>query len=739
MVNTHRKEDLKHRRRRKINIVSGIGVLIILVVLTILEYHWLEQSSPAILALLNFNVVLLILLLVLIFRNLIKLFVEQSRHKSGSRFRTKLVLAFTILTLVPTVFLALIGTNLMANAIQNWFDPQVGQFVDDSMEIARLAHRDFEELAVRLTGIIARRLSETSDEGHSLFEKGNPECRALAEELRNAFSLDALQVFGPGHQEYCRAVIRDMPSGIFVSPPEQSMQTLEDTGEFIRIIPLGSDELIQAGRMVWTSDNRNILGAVVIHLRISGPLTSRIRSIQTNYETYKQQKQSIRPTQGLYVSIFLLISLTVLFAALWVSLYFARQISEPLSHLSNATAELAHGNYDVRLDIQALDEFGDLVRSFNSMTEELRINRNIIQKTTTALQDRNREIEARRSELEVILSTIKAGVIALDVNGYIRVINAAACGFLGVESKRVIDHDYASAFTARPLKPVIEILNRVYLDKYKVFQNEIQLESGSRLCTYSINVTPLYDGSGEFNGVVIVLNDLTHLLRIQRIAAWREVARRLAHEIKNPLTPIQLNTQRMQKKFHENASDFSSVFESSTAGILNEVQGLRQLLDEFSQFARMPEASLQPGDINAIITQTTRLYEGETGIDIRLKLDTSIPEVMMDTSQMKRVLVNLIDNAVEAMNGQGIIDIRTSYDAVVDKVRFEVGDTGPGVPERDKNMLFLPYFSTKGSGSGLGLAICSRIITDHEGSIRVTDHGVCGALFIVELSPVTAV
>jgi len=272
-----------------------------------------------------------------------------------------------------------------------------------------------------------------------------------------------------------------------------------------------------------------------------------------------------------------------------------------------------------------------------------------------------------------------------------------------------------------------------------VFQNEIQLESGSRFSTYAINVTPLVSGTGDFNGVVIVLNDLTHLLRIQRIAAWREVARRLAHEIKNPLTPIQLNTQRMQRKFQESSDDFPSVFEACTTSIINEVQGLRQLLDEFSRFARMPEASLQPGNLNDIVAQATELYSGKAGIIIQLSLNDIIPDVMLDASQMKRVLINLIDNAIEAMDGRGTIDIRTSYDAVIDKVRLEVGDNGRGVPDRDKNKLFLPYFSTKGGGSGLGLAICSRIVTDHEGSIRLTDNHPTGARFVIELPPVVSV
>ncbi|MBN1296863.1 HAMP domain-containing protein [bacterium] len=733
----------KHRKRRQTTILAGIAVVGLLVILSILEYHWLAKTHPAILALLNFNVILLILLIFLIFRNLIKMYVERSRQKEGSRFRTKLVLAFTILTLVPTLLLALIGTNLIATAVQNWFDPQIGQFVDDSMEIARMAHHQFERRVELIGSAISaqqqREPEKTIDPADGKKVRAEAllvDCHKWADRIRTDFSLETVQVFSNSGKELCRSAPENLPTGVFAVDPVAS--TNGSPGWFTRIVPIGSDELIQHSRRIqpiesdWGPDAPAI---IVIGMKIPGSLASRIRSIQSNYEAYKQQKQVIRPTQGLYVSIFLLISLTILFAALWVSLYFARQISDPIAHLSRATMELARGNYDVRLDIQALDELGDLVRSFNSMTGELRNSRNIIQRTTAELTDRNREIDARRSELEAILSTIKAGVIALDGSGCIRVINAAATAFLSVDARRVTHTVYDQAFAARHLKPIVDILDRIFVDRYKVFQSEIQVETGSRLSTYAINVTPLVTGSGEFSGVVIVLNDMTQLLRMQRIAAWREVARRLAHEIKNPLTPIQLNTQRLQKKFHEKAVDFEQVFESATQSIVDEVQGLRRLLDEFSQFARMPEARLQPGRIDEIIAQSTALYAAKTGIVLTVESGEEIPDVNLDAGQMKQVMVNLIDNAVEAMHGEGQITIRTSYDPVIDKVRVEVSDSGPGVPEQDRNKLFLPYFSTKGSGSGLGLAICSRIVTDHEGGIRVKENVPTGARFIIELPP----
>ncbi|MCD4654384.1 HAMP domain-containing protein [bacterium] len=715
-----------HKRRRQRNIfIAGI-VFVLLILLSIAEYTWLNKTSPTILALLNFNVLLLFLLIFLILRNLIKLYIERSQQSAGSRFRTKLVLAFTILTLVPTVILAFIGTNLIANAIENWFDPQVSQFVDDAMEIARLSHKHFETHALHIADIVTEQICPIIDKSPEL-------CQAQLNSIHIQYLLDAVQIFDAKGQEICRVSDENLPSGVFISAEDLVFEKHLKSKKFVWIAQVGTGEIIQASKQISLPEHTDPAGIIIISIRITAPLSSKIRSIQHSFEAYQQQKQSIRPTQGLYISTFLLISLTILFSALWVAIYLARQISEPLAHLSNATRELARGNYDYKLNIEAPDELGDLVRSFNSMIEDLRNSRNVIQKTSAALQDRNREIEARRHELEIILITIKAGVIAFDADGDIQVINAAACAFLELDSNSVLNQDYLKALSATRLKPILDILKKVYIDRYKVFQNEVQLETESRVSTYSINVTPLYGGSSVFAGVVMVINDLTHLLRIQRIAAWREVARRLAHEIKNPLTPIQLNTQRMQKKYAENSDDFGKIFEISTKSIIAEVQGLRKLLDEFSRFAKMPEALFLPGDINKVIKQILALYAGKQNLSIKTSLSADLPNVLMDISQIKRVFINLIDNAMESMKEGGLLTIKTEHDLANNKVQIEIVDEGIGIPDRDKNKLFLPYFSTKGAGSGLGLAICNRIVTDHNGCIRVVDNTPVGTRFIIDL------
>jgi len=268
----------------------------------------------------------------------------------------------------------------------------------------------------------------------------------------------------------------------------------------------------------------------------------------------------------------------------------------------------------------------------------------------------------------------------------------------------------------------------------------IKIQSALRLSICSLSFAPIRDAENRLSGIVVVLDDLTQFFRMQRIAAWREVARRLAHEIKNPLTPIQLNTQRLQKKYHESAEDFPEVFKKATNSIINEVGALRNLLNEFSQFARMPEAQPVKADLHQIIHQVVSLNEDVVeGITISLDLDKKMPTMKLDQEQIKRVFINLIDNAIAAMEGKGSIHIKTTFDLIFQIVRIEVTDEGPGVPIENRDKLFYPYFSTKGRGSGLGLAICNRIISDHDGSIRVQDNKPKGARFIIELTykPVT--
>ncbi len=722
-------EKLQKRRRKNLIIIGAI--LLILLGITILETQYIQLPSLAFIALFNLNIVLLILLILLIFRNLFKLFMERKQRHIGSHFRTKLVVGFIVMSMLPTALLAFIGSNLMADSIKNWFNPQVNEFIDDAMDVARTSHAAFESFADEF----ARSLS-TSITTQELLE---PAARDALERLMSSrqteMNLELIQLFDSKSNEVWRGALRELPSGVLLESQTQELKEILEGNSFFKTRLLGDGDLIQHGIPVYSLKSPDkIEGALIVNLFLEQSVSQKIRAIQRNYEAYKQQGQMIQPTQGLYISIFILIALTILFAAIWLALYMARQISIPISHLAQATHEVAKGNLEYKLDILAYDEIGSLVRSFNGMTEQLRANRSLIEKTTGEIRKSNLEIVERRNQLETILRHIAAGVISIDAQGVLRTVNEAAAKLLEVDESEILLKHYNDAFGRDTLQEFRNLLDRICKDRYHGFQRELHIRTSQKVATCSVNFATLFDINNQFNGVVIVLDDLTQFLRIQRIAAWREVARRLAHEIKNPLTPIQLNAQRMQKKYRQNAEDFPKIFTEGTDTIINEVNGLRLLLNEFSQFARMPEASLRPGDLHDVLNQTIGLYAGSNeGVEIQVHLEEKMPPVMIDPEQIKRVFINLIDNASEAMNNQGIIQISTEYDPVFGAVRIHINDEGSGVPLEDKDKLFLPYYSTKGRGSGLGLAICNRIISDHDGSIRVHDNEPQGTRITVEL------
>ncbi len=722
------------KQRQKNLLIAGL-ILGILAGGTYLQLKYLELPSIGFVALLNLNLLFLIILLILILRNLIKLFMERGRSSAGHRFRTKMVVAFILMSMLPTGLLAFIGSNLMADSIQNWFNPQIDEFVDYAMELARASHANAEALADQYARTIRQFITDNGLNS----EERQTELVSMLSQKQAEYQLESIQFFDKNAIERWRSSPPEETSGIFLGPESPYFENLFNGNSFFDVHFMGDGELIRRGVPIFSSiDSGSIEGALVISIYLPKGITQSIRTIQHNFEAYKQQKQMIRPTQGLYIAIFVLFAFTILFAAIWLGLYLARQISIPISHLAQAIQEVANGNLDYRLNIMAFDEIGTLVKSFNWMTEQLHTNRVLIEQSAFELQSKNKELLDRGNQLETILGNITAGVISIDTLGHVRTINIAAAHLLEITMEESLGKHFTEVLSGSHLREIKELMERIYWGRNRSFQREIQIRTHHGTATLSVSLAALLDADRQFNGVVAVFDDLTQFLRIQRIAAWREMARQLAHEIKNPLTPIQLNVQRIQKKYRQRSADFDLLFHNTMNMIINEVNGLLILLDEFSQFARMPEASLSTGNIHELLQQTISLYSGSVeGITIDVALDHELPPLMLDGDQIKRVFGNLIDNAIEAMNGNGVITIESHYDTNLQIVRIDIADNGHGIPSNDRDKVFLPYYSTKGRGSGLGLAICQRIITDHNGNIRAQDNEPRGARFIIEIPVIT--
>jgi two-component system nitrogen regulation sensor histidine kinase NtrY len=409
-------------------------------------------------------------------------------------------------------------------------------------------------------------------------------------------------------------------------------------------------------------------------------------------------------------------------------------MTKPVQELVDATRAVADGNLDVQIEVYSTDEIGMLVQSFNRMTDDLRTKQEAINTSNAELYRINQEIEQRRRYMEIVLRNVAAGVISVDRDGVITTINRSAEKLLNINTGSVMGKNFRNVLRESHLDIVKESLKDLVIAKQDTINRQITLEiNGARLSLH-LHLTMLRDEVGDFMGTVLVLDDLTQVMKAQRMAAWREVARRIAHEIKNPLTPIQLSAQRLRKRYLSRFGDDEKVFDECTDMIIKSVDELKNLVNEFSNFARMPAIQPESNDLNGIIRETLTLYqEAHRGVCFQFTPDERLPHIKIDRDQIKRVVINLLENAVAAMEEKGTVTITSHYDSDLKMANFRVSDDGPGIPAEDRPRLFEPYFSTKKSGTGLGLAIVNSVISDHDGFVRVKDNQPRGACFVVEL------
>ncbi len=479
-------------------------------------------------------------------------------------------------------------------------------------------------------------------------------------------------------------------------------------------------------------------GTLYAARHLSGDFLDRYAEIKTQTDTYAQQHQNLRAYKNEILGALMLMTIVLIFTTTWVALYLSKQVTVPIQGLAEATREISRGNFDHRIQVQAQDELGTLVRSFNRMTEQLGEGREQINEFTRNLEQAVEERERRRKLMETILENIPTGVVSLTSAGEeMARVNTAVVAILGDYARDA--HTLADLLGEEASRSVLHLMRRSL--RMGVASREIEIATSGRLVRTAVTVSSL--GPRRSNpGFIIVIDDLTDLLRAQKAAAWQEVAQRIAHEIKNPLTPIQLSAQRLLRHIERTSvarptalrTDFEKLAAECAGLIEREVQTLKSLVDEFSQFARFPAARLAPTDVNSIVEKAIDLFEGRLdGIALQVTLAESLPAVKADPELLRRVVANLIDNAAEAMEGSTLRQLRviTRPESDGDAVEIEISDSGHGISPEDKERLFLPHFSTKERGTGLGLAIASRIISEHNGSIRVEDNSPAGTRFLL--------
>ena len=695
------------------------------------------SGNILVLALINLNILLIIFCLFLVFRNIFKLVLERRRGIPGAKLRSKLVLAFVALSLIPTMLLFFVSAGFITNSIENWFNSQIEDSLKESLEVAQTYYKNSASNAL----YYAEQISLAIKEQKLLNENNLPVLEELIHQKQKEYNLGIVEVFSSTLEELVRAVNPSVPAADFTDPDSDSIREALQGNRFTRISPIGRADLIRGIVPVYSNWNPDdVVGVVVVNYYVPYSLVNKMKEISSSFEQYKSTKLLKGKIQKGYILFLLLIALVIIFLSTWVGFHLARGITEPIQELAIATNRVASGDLNVTLDSYSQDEVGSLVEAFNTMTADLRKGQNAINRANLELQASNLELEQRRRYMEIVLANVTAGVISIDSQGHITTINKSAQKLLGLKTKRIIGRNFRDIVTP-DYQPMIKgILKELIGSGKDSIRKQVSLPAGDTKIILLVNVTTLKDEHNEFMGTVVVFDDLTQLLKAQRMAAWREVARRIAHEIKNPLTPIQLSAQRLRRRYLDRFSADDIVFDECTTMIIKQVDDLKNLVNEFSSFARMPASNPSLNNLNDVLNEALVLFqEGHKEVHFQLQTDPYLPAFSLDREQIKRVAINLLDNAVAAVNGNanGQITAETSFNKDLKIATLKISDNGCGIPAEDKPRLFEPYFSTKKSGTGLGLAIVSTIISDHNGYIRVRDNEPQGTHFIVEL-PITS-
>lgn len=695
------------------------------------------SGNILVLALINLNILLIIFCLFLVLRNIFKLVLERRRGIPGAKLRSKLVLAFVALSLIPTMLLFFVSAGFITNSIENWFNSQIEDSLKESLEVAQTYYKNSASNAL----YYAEQISLAIKEQKLLNEDNLLVLEELIHQKQKEYNLGIVEVFSSTLEELVRAVNPSVPAADFTDPDSDSIREALQGNRFTRISPIGRADLIRGIVPVYSNWNPDdVVGVVVVNYYVPYSLVNKMKEISSSFEQYKSTKLLKGKIQKGYILFLLLIALVIIFLSTWVGFHLAKGITEPIQELAIATNRVASGDLNVTLDSYSQDEVGSLVEAFNTMTADLRKGQNAINRANLELQASNLELEQRRRYMEIVLANVNAGVISIDSQGHITTINKSAQKLLGLKTERIIGRNFRDIVTP-DYQPMIKgILKELIGSGKDSIRKQVSLPAGDTKIILLVNVTTLKDEHNEFMGTVVVFDDLTQLLKAQRMAAWREVARRIAHEIKNPLTPIQLSAQRLRRRYLDRFSADDIVFDECTTMIIKQVDDLKNLVNEFSSFARMPASNPSLNNLNDVLNEALVLFqEGHKEVHFQLQTDPYLPAFSLDREQIKRVAINLLDNAVAAVNGNanGQITAETSFNKDLKIATLKISDNGCGIPAEDKPRLFEPYFSTKKSGTGLGLAIVSTIISDHNGYIRVRDNEPQGTHFIVEL-PITS-
>jgi len=734
-LQTRRTEEEKKRRRETaiimVVILLVIGLTSILVYLTGRRGEALLPQNILVFSLINVNAILLLLLLFLVVRNIVKLFFERRRGILGSRLRTKLVMAFVGLSLIPTMLLFGVSIGFVTNTIENWFSFKVESSLEESLNVANTYYNNSAANAL----FYARQISRKITDEKLLNEENLDDLRRFVQEKQVEYNLGVVEVFSSQSEELLKIMNPMIPDSSFISAESGLVRQALEGKELTRVQEAGAGDIIRGVvPVVSTWKRKDVVGVVVVNYYVAQSLVSKMDTISRAFQEYKQLKIYKNPIKLIYVILLSAVTLLIIFSATWFGFHLSRVITVPISRLADATQQVAQGNLDFQVEPATDDEIGSLIDAFNKMTRDLRISKEQVESTTRHLRDTIRELDHRRLYMEILLANVASVVISINKDGVITAFNKSAEKMFQIDMNGALYKPYLEVLGAEPFMPLLEFIKEVSSVGMRVAERQLALAFPHKVILLFVRSSMLFDKEERYMGLVIVAEDLTQIQQAQRAYAWKEVASKIAHEVKNPLTPIKLSAQRLRKKFQPQVTHDAKIFDECTSTIINQVDELKTLVNEFTNFARMPATNPIPNDIHEIIDETLVLYkEAHKSIQFEFEKAADMPRFSLDRDQMKRVMINLIDNAVDAIKGSGTVTIKTYYEKLLESVVIEIADTGCGVPSSIKTKLFEPNFSTKAGGTGLGLAIVNTIIADHGGYIRVRDNHPKGTCFVIEL------
>ncbi len=718
--------------RRQVIILLAISVFLLLAVLVSQSAFELtqvragnNQQAVVFTALLLLISLLCAALIFVLLRNLLKLAAERRLGVLGSKFRTRMVVGALLLSFLPVIAMYWFAYGLMNRSIDKWFSTPVEEVSADTHAMASL----LSNYAAQNASAEAMAIAASPETQHSF--SGHGFSAVMSEFQRHELTLQG---------GFALAVQGGNAEASFNAPEQWSqlkakLPLLQAAGGEPALFTLNQTQYSLGSAAVGTD------GLILVAIPIPRKFSETIQHVVSSQQRYIELAHERRQVRRTYMNLLLLITLTVLFVTTWLALFLSKLVTRPLAALAEATQEISRGRLDYRIEVSAADEIGDLVRSFNRMAEELEAGRRQIEASSRDARSANAELDERRRQMETILESIPTGVLSLDASRRVTHANQALLRMFNPDGLPGHEHTLVGAaladiFPVEVLQDLEPLLRRA--DRMGMTASQMELPLQRTSLNAAVTVSALRHEYQQ-SGYVIVFEDLSDLLKAQKQAAWREVARRVAHEIKNPLTPIALSAERIQRHLERGpVSDKASwdIIRSCAATIAGAAETVRRLVDDFSTLARFPASNPQPADINEVIESALSMFNGRLdGIRLHKHLAPRLPSVMADTEAIKRAVANLVDNAAEAMQDSVVreIQISTSLVASRDAVEIIVADSGHGVTRELKEKLFLPYFSTRRRGTGLGLAIVSRVVEEHHGSIRVEENQPVGARFIVEL------